>query len=153
MDNLLHGEIFELARRNHVGHLGFADAGKAYVVPVFYAFDGRAFYFHLQPGQKDRFLDSTLEACLAITEAHTDEEWASILAFGRPEVVRDETTRLAAMEALLQAPFPPEWGITGAGTTRRKEPREVRLVRLVPQRMTGRRSAPARGAESWPSPR
>jgi nitroimidazol reductase NimA-like FMN-containing flavoprotein (pyridoxamine 5'-phosphate oxidase superfamily) len=72
----------------------------------------------------------------------TEDEWASVLAFGPVEEVHDDKDRLRAMDALMRNPMPPAWG-----ASEHQEPlhhdRPGRVYMLKIQRMTGRRSVPA----------
>lgn len=140
METMDEVEVLRLVQDGKLGHLGLAAGGRAYVVPLFYGWDGAAFYFQTPPGLKDEFLHGTEEACFAVTEAATQDDWASVLAFGPVEEVQDVPEQLRAMDALIQVPLPPRPGRTPRGEPRRSA-EGMRMFRLRPRHMTGRRSS------------
>jgi nitroimidazol reductase NimA-like FMN-containing flavoprotein (pyridoxamine 5'-phosphate oxidase superfamily) len=142
-------DMDRLLGRSRLGHLGLAREGRAYVIPVFYAYDGRAFFFQTLPGLKDEFLQGTTEACFVVTDAPSDDTWASVQAVGRLSEVRDVPDQLRAMEAMLIAPFPPVQGETEHGEPRRSQ-LGLRYLKLTPTRMAGRFSEPAQPREAEP---
>jgi nitroimidazol reductase NimA-like FMN-containing flavoprotein (pyridoxamine 5'-phosphate oxidase superfamily) len=142
MDALPDHEIRRLLGASRFGHLGLADEGRAYVVPLFYGYKDGTFYFHSQPGLKDVFIAHTREACLVVDQVRSEDDWASVMVFGQIEDVRDAPDQLRAMEALMAIPLPPEYGFTRHGEPQRAD-KPQRIYKLVPKKMTGRRSTPA----------
>lgn len=132
-------EIQAFIARSRFGHLGLAERGRAYVVPLFYGYDGKRFYFHSDPGMKDGYRDATEEACLAIVHAVNEDVWTSVLAFGPIEPVVGDAEQLVAMDALMSVPMPPQMG-SGAFGEPRREGRRARLWKLEPREVTGRKS-------------
>lgn len=135
-------DLREFVGQAWLGHMGLAREGRAYVVPIFYAFEGGAFYFHSLPGAKDEFIEATREACLTITHAESEDRWASVMVFGPVEKVTGAQEQARAMEALLRVPLPPALGRTASGQPRRGGA-GMFYWKLAPQRMVGRRSEPA----------
>lgn len=146
METMTPDEVRQLVRRSHVGVLGLAKDGHAYVVPLFYGSDGRSFYFHTRAGAKTPYLDATQEACLTIVHAVTEDDWASVMAFGRVEEVVLDQERVTAMDALLAVPLPPEWGFTPHGEPRHTG-HDLKTYKLTPTRVTGRKSSRPPAAE------
>lgn len=132
-------EVQRFLAVNKFGMLGLAAAGKAYIVPLFYGFDGRSLYFHTHPGLKDRFIDQTDEACFTVARVITLDDWASVETFGRLEAVTNGTAMTAAMNALMSVPLPPEWGISDLGEPARGGD-DVHIYKLTPARQSGRKS-------------
>lgn len=132
-------EIQAFVARSRFGLLGLAKGGHAYVVPLFYGFDGRRFYFHSNPGMKDAYRDATEEACLVIVHTPSEDVWSSVLVFGAMEPVLDGPEQLVAMDALMHVPLPPAFGSSPFGEPTREGAR-ARLWKLVPREMTGRKS-------------
>src|SRR5688572_8586167 len=97
----------ELVRQNKFGVLSLAREGEAYGLPLFYAYDGGALYFHTLPGAKLRYVASTREACFTVSVVRSLDEWASVQVFGLLERVDGTPAELAAQHALMTVPLPP----------------------------------------------
>ena len=121
------------------GVLCLADGGQAYGVPLFYAFDGQAVYFHSRPGEKDHFRDATADACLVVVEMHGDDDWTSVEARGPVQTVQTNAEADRAFTAISENPFPPEFGLDAAGKPGRSG-KGGYLWMMRPQRITGRTS-------------
>lgn len=138
METLTSEETRAVLAQSRLGHLGLAREGRAYVVPIFFAYDGHAIYFESLPGLKDRYLAGTREACLAVTRVASGDRWESVLVFGQVEEVKLTDDLLPAMYALLSVPLPPAPGPSGLGGPRRGE-QGARIHRLRPTRISGRK--------------
>jgi nitroimidazol reductase NimA-like FMN-containing flavoprotein (pyridoxamine 5'-phosphate oxidase superfamily) len=141
MDVMAPHEVREFVARNRFGMLGLAAEGNAYVVPLYYGFDGVSVYFSTRPGLKSRFMTTTREACFVIARVVSFDDWASVEVFGRLEEVRAGSGLTAAMNALMSVPLPPEWGVSGFGEPRRGDV-GAGIYRLVPRDWSGRKSHP-----------
>ncbi|MFA5862634.1 MAG: pyridoxamine 5'-phosphate oxidase family protein [Candidatus Thermoplasmatota archaeon] len=108
-------DVRELVRQNRFGILSLTHDGNAYGIPLFYAYDGGAIYFHTLPGAKLRYIATTREACFTISIVRTIDEWASAQVFGHIELIDDTPHELAGMHALMAVPLPPEFGFTKHG--------------------------------------
>lgn len=126
----------ELLRQNRFGILSLAHERDAYGLPLFYAYDGRAIYFHTLPGAKLRYLASTREACFTVCVVRTVDEWASVQAFGHIERVDGTPREIAGMNALMAMPLPPEFGFGAHGEPRRADRSAMYKMNLV--RISGR---------------
>jgi uncharacterized protein len=142
MEDLTPEQVRRVLGGSWLGHLGLARDGHAYVLPVFYAYDGRHVYFHSLPGTKDAFIAGTVEACLAVTRVGSEDHWDSVLVFGPVEPVALASDQLVAMDALLGLPLPPAPGTSPETGEPRRSAQGMRMWRLVPRRATGRRSEP-----------
>jgi nitroimidazol reductase NimA-like FMN-containing flavoprotein (pyridoxamine 5'-phosphate oxidase superfamily) len=139
MKELPEADCRTFLRKHRVGVMALAKAGDAYAVPLFYAYDGQALYFHSHPGEKDAFLGETHEGCFVVVEFHGDDDWTSVQATGHVEKITlsDDATR--ALEAMSQNPFPPEFGTDSKGTPKRSSAR-MYLWMMKPRKLTGRTS-------------
>jgi nitroimidazol reductase NimA-like FMN-containing flavoprotein (pyridoxamine 5'-phosphate oxidase superfamily) len=145
MREMAEAEASEFVTNNKFGVLSLADGGRAYGLPLFYGFDGQALYFHVHPGLKLDYMRATREACFTIVRVMTLDDWASVQAFGPLEPIRDPDELLAATQALMRLPLPPEWGETAYGAPRRS-PEMVAGYRLRVVRWSGRYSQTARAS-------
>lgn len=132
MEEMTDEEIRLLLDQAQVAHVGLARDGRAYVIPVFFAFDGETLWFHSHPGLKAEYLDATEEACATVTAVETEQVWASVQAFGPVEEVEIDRERRQAMDALLERPSPPH--------LEDEDPEELFFWRLTPTRLSGRKS-------------
>lgn len=142
MEEMTDAEIETAIDDARVGILGLADGGRAYAMPIFYAYEDGVFYWHSHPGYKEAYLHDTEEACLTMVYGFDADEWESVMAFGTPEPIWDEVEIEAAEAALADVPPPPELGTTEEGAPKRSGKHAV-YWKLVPTRMTGRKSEPA----------
>jgi len=88
-----------------VGRIACVRDNQPYVVPMHFAFDGEHVYGFTTVGQKVEWMRSNPLVCFEMDELVSDDEWLSIVAFGRYEELPDspefESARLQA-HALLQ---------------------------------------------------
>ena len=131
-------EAREFVRHNKFGVLSLADGGHGYGVPLFYGYDGRDLYFHVHDGIKTRFARATVEPCFTIVRVVTLDDWASVHVFGALEAVDQGPARIAAHQALMGVPLPPEWGESGDGEPARAPPGSTWRLRVA--RVAGRYS-------------
>jgi nitroimidazol reductase NimA-like FMN-containing flavoprotein (pyridoxamine 5'-phosphate oxidase superfamily) len=158
-----------------VGRLGCARDNQPYVVPIYFAFEGEHLYgfsdeTHLYGfttvGQKIEWMRANPQVCLEIDERISQEQWMSVIVFGRYEELPDEPQYEAArMKAhkLLQGQRSIWWEPAYMSDAHREGSHSLVPVfyRIQIDRMTGRRATPdivevpAQGAthrigrESW----
>ena len=75
-------EIDEVLRSEAIARLGCHADGKTYVVPVAYAYDGRALYGQSGEGLKLRMLRANPEVCVEIEQVESLCNWRSVIAWG-----------------------------------------------------------------------
>lgn len=142
MEAMTEDEILELVRDRGLAHVALAKGDDAYAIPVFYAYDGEAFFFHSHHGVKEDYLKKTGEACLVVARVDSPDVWQSVQVFGPVRKIGGGPDLTRAQEALLNVPVPPEKGTTKSGQPRRSE-KDTFVWALDPHSMTGRKSAPA----------
>ena len=87
--------------------LACAHDDQPYIVPVFLAYDGplageACFYGFTIPGQKLEWMRANPLVCVEVDRVETDDQWVSVIAFGRFEELpetpgRDDAHRRARM--------------------------------------------------------
>jgi nitroimidazol reductase NimA-like FMN-containing flavoprotein (pyridoxamine 5'-phosphate oxidase superfamily) len=86
------------------GRLACARDNQPYVVPIYFAFDGRHIYGFTTLGQKIEWMRANPQVCLEIDERKRDDQWMSVVVFGRYEELPDlpefELERSVAYELL-----------------------------------------------------
>jgi len=92
-------------QRIHVGRLACARDGQPYAIPVNFAFDGNYIYGFTTLGQKVEWMRANPLVCLEVDEIVSENQWMSIIVFGRYEELPDkpeyENARIRA-HAFLQ---------------------------------------------------
>lgn len=139
-------EIDALLREEFVGRIGCHAEGRTYVVPVTYAYDGRAVYGHTREGLKLRMMRENPYVCFEVDRMRDLSDWESVIAWGCFEPL--EGAAAEAGMALLVERLTPH--LTGRGSARAPEPHggahahgaaglgAARVFRLVLSERTGR---------------
>jgi hypothetical protein len=86
------GQIESVLRSEVIGRIGCHDAGRPYVVPITYAYDGHAVYGHSTEGQKLHMMRANPFVCFEVEQVDDLANWRSVVAFG-------EFTELGGSEA------------------------------------------------------
>jgi len=129
----------EFLQRHRIGVMALAEGGKAYAIPLFYAYDGERLFFHSHPGEKDHFLEASEEACFVVVEAHGDDDWTSVQATGSVEKITLSNDAMHALDVMAKNPFPPEFGSNPKGYPNRSA-ENMYLWMMKPRKVTGRKS-------------
>lgn len=145
--SLSDSEIDSFLGRHETGVLSLAREGKPYAVPISYGYDaeGRLLYLRLvsnPESEKRKFLASTSDARLVVYE-EDEPVYSSVVATGTlSEISRDELT-VEHLEQYGEAKRPlfEIWGDSLPEL-------HVRLYRLVPDALSGRRAEMERDGES-----
>jgi nitroimidazol reductase NimA-like FMN-containing flavoprotein (pyridoxamine 5'-phosphate oxidase superfamily) len=82
-------ECREALARLRLGRLGCALDNQPYVVPIYFAYDGRHLYGFSTPGQKIDWMRSNPRICLEADEWTSHDQWLSVVVFGRYEELPD----------------------------------------------------------------
>lgn len=100
-----------LLRRAPVGFLAVHDASGPYVVPISFAYEGTAIYFHGGSGRKAAALDADPRACLSVTSdpvfirgdgpCADNFAYESVVVAGTVQPLLEPAARDAALRALI----------------------------------------------------
>lgn len=82
IDHLLHLEV--------VGRIGCHAAGRTYIVPITYAYDGQAIFAYSYDGMKLRMMRQNPSVCFEIEHFDTLANWKSVVIQGRFEELHGE---------------------------------------------------------------
>ena len=85
LGSLSSGEIEDLLGTEVVARLGCHAAGRTYVVPVTYAYDGKALLVQSADGLKVRMMLQNPLVCVEIDHIDDLANWRSVIAWGRFE--------------------------------------------------------------------
>jgi len=94
-------ECRQALEQSSVGRLSCARDNQPYVVPVHFAFDDDHLYGFTTLGQKIEWMRSNPLVCFEIDEAVNDQQWTSIIVFGRYEELPDTPKYDAARKRAL----------------------------------------------------
>ncbi|HEX2022653.1 MAG TPA: pyridoxamine 5'-phosphate oxidase family protein, partial [Candidatus Thermoplasmatota archaeon] len=109
MRTMTEDEIDQVVSTAGFGILSLADGNRAYGVPLFYGARGSDVYFQTRAGRKSHYLYATTEACLSVSSARDQGEWATVQIFGRLERVDSQAPHSAAQAVLARVPPPLPW--------------------------------------------
>jgi nitroimidazol reductase NimA-like FMN-containing flavoprotein (pyridoxamine 5'-phosphate oxidase superfamily) len=96
-------EIESMLHHQHVGRLACLVGGRAYVVPITYAYAGGDVYGHMVGGRKLAALRADPRVCFEVDERADPTTWCSVVAEGVYEEVTDAAERRAALGLLAAA--------------------------------------------------
>jgi uncharacterized protein len=124
-------QIDEFLRRQTIGRIGMHANGQTYVVPIIYAWDGKAIYVQSIEGRKIEMMRASPEVCFE-TDEYERGSWRSVIVDGTYEELHGAAAAKAL--ALLVARF------AGSGGRRRPraEGRTPVAFRIVPRALSGR---------------
>jgi nitroimidazol reductase NimA-like FMN-containing flavoprotein (pyridoxamine 5'-phosphate oxidase superfamily) len=102
-------EIEELLRRAVVGRVaccghGPGEAGRPYVVPLAYGYDGEAVYAHSAPGRKIRLMRSQPLVSFEVDEVAAADRWRSVIADGVYEELVGTDARARGLATIYRPP-------------------------------------------------
>jgi len=123
-----HEMVHSILDEGYVCHLGFVRDGAPVVLPTLYGRVGERLYVHGSTGSRPLRMagqaDPGLPVCLTVTHVdglvlarsafHHSINYRSVVVFGRPRALTDDTEKLAALRAISEHVLPGRW--RGAGT-------------------------------------
>ena len=104
-------EIEELLRTALVGRIaccdhGEGEAGRPYLVPLAYGYDGEAIYAHSGPGRKIRLMRAQPLVSFEVDQAEAADRWHSVIADGVYEELTEPPDRERALRLIYPPPAP-----------------------------------------------
>ena len=142
-------ECRQALERLRFGRLGCARDNQPYVVPIYFAYDGQHLYGFSTPGQKVEWMRSNPRICLEADERISDDEWLSVVVFGRYEELPDSpdfaADRAHAQQTLREHGSWWEYASIPAAEWRRKPgPFTPIFYRLSIEQLTGHQATRAK---------
>jgi nitroimidazol reductase NimA-like FMN-containing flavoprotein (pyridoxamine 5'-phosphate oxidase superfamily) len=80
--DLTPAEIEELLHRETLARIGCHADGRTYVVPISYAYDGKALLAHSAEGRKIWMMRANCHVCVEIEQLQSPGIWRSVIAWG-----------------------------------------------------------------------
>lgn len=132
--------------QTNFGRLACARDNQPYVVPVYYVYDDDYLYGFATLGQKIEWMRLNPSVCLEIDDRINDEQWMSVVVFGRYEELPDtpENKRVRARAQQLLQRRARWWEPAFVGSAHRDVPHSLIPIsyRIRIQRITGKRATP-----------
>ncbi|TKI07302.1 pyridoxamine 5'-phosphate oxidase family protein [Martelella alba] len=105
-------EIEDILAANRVMYLALADNDVPFLVPVFYAWDGAALYFHsARAGSKVAILKRNHRVCFAVSTDHGvveddivcnfEARHRTVIGLGQAVFIEDEQEKIAALHRIV----------------------------------------------------
>lgn len=114
LGELNRSQIDEILGSQAVGRIGCHLAGKTYVVPITYVYDGVSrVYFHSTEGLKIHMMRANPSVCFEVDVVFDLANWQSVIAWGRFEELTGEAA-VRGLEMVMKGLLP---FITGETTT------------------------------------
>jgi len=128
-------EIDAVLRSHVVGRIGCHAAGRTYVVPVIYVWDGTCIYVQSIEGRKIRMMRSNPDVCFEVDEHDADGSWRSVILEGTYEELESSAAE-AALTLLVQRFSGRRRRAEGRSTGRRPVAFRIRCRQATGRRVT-----------------
>jgi uncharacterized protein len=140
VEDMTSAEMHSLLQTVGFGHLGCAQNGRPYVVPMHYAYDGKELFFFTTEGMKTQFMKGNPEVCLQVEEASDSSHWRSVMVIGRAERLagREEMERAMQLITERNPSLTPAISATQIDTWGRGV--DIALYRIQPKIIDGRKT-------------
>ncbi len=139
-------ECLELLLRLGFGRLGCASNSQPYVVPIYFAYESNFLFGFSTAGQKIECMRSNPLVCVEADEVLAEDNWSSVLAFGRYEELLDNpkyAARRFNAHSLLEKRTNWWREAIASSQTRSEELRPIPILYCIQiDRMTGHRALP-----------
>lgn len=86
-------EIEDVLRASAIGRIGCHAFGRTYVVPITYAYDGKAVYAHSAEGMKLHMMRENPRVCFEVDSMDGMANWKSVIASGLFQELHGEAAR------------------------------------------------------------
>jgi len=96
LGRLRRAEITTVLREGTIGRIGTSAAGRTYVVPVTYVYDGDSVYGHSTVGQKIAMMRKNPSVCFQVDEIDDMANWRCVIAQGTYEELHGDMAAAAA---------------------------------------------------------
>jgi nitroimidazol reductase NimA-like FMN-containing flavoprotein (pyridoxamine 5'-phosphate oxidase superfamily) len=141
VEDMTPDEMHALLQRESFGHLGCARDGRPYVLPMNYAYDGKALYFFTTEGMKTQFIEANPEVCLQVEEITDTTHWRSVMVIGKAVALTNSEEMQQAMKLITERnpSLTPAISATQLDTWGRAV--GIALYRVTPELIDGRKTS------------
>lgn len=130
----------------NVGRLACAHDGQPYAIPINFAFDGTYLYGFTTLGQKVEWMRANPLVCLEVDKVVSENQWMSIVVFGKyeelPDLPKYEHARRRALSFLQKRAL--WWEPAYISQKHREQPHSLTPIfyRIHIKKITGHRATP-----------
>jgi len=118
-------QIDSVFYRQTVGRIGCHAAGRTYIVPITYAYDGEFIYCHSLPGMKISMMRENPNICFEVEEVENKRDWRTVIAWGTYHELEGEAAAKAIRLLIKQnIPYLTNQIVTPTGKHRTHQPKE-----------------------------
>lgn len=139
----------ELLARARLGRLACTQGAQPYVVPFYLAYHDNALYSFATVGQKIEWMRANPLVCVEVDEIVSQQEWVSVIVFGRYEELPDrpEWQDARALAHKLLQKFAMWWEPAYVESIHESKPRPLVPIfyRIRVDRISGHRAVPRPG--------
>jgi hypothetical protein len=139
-------ECHEFLGQMKFGRLGCARDGQPYIVPIYFASDGKHLYCFSTPGQKIEWMRPNPLVCVEVDEVVDQLNWKSVVVLGKFEELCDDPSRVNTREYALNLlqKRPTWWQPAYIAPEHRdaQKPLAPIYYRILINRITGHRGIP-----------
>jgi uncharacterized protein len=139
----------DLLVRARLGRLACTQGAQPYVVPFYFAYHNNALYSFATVGQKIEWMRANPLVCVEVDEIVSQQEWVSVIVFGRYEELPDtpEWQDARALAHKLLQKFAMWWEPAYVESIHESKPRPLVPIfyRIHADRITGHRAVPRPG--------
>lgn len=93
LGELARADVESVLRENVIGRIGCHAFGRTYVVPITYAYDGKAIYAHSVEGMKLHMMRENPHVCFEVDSMDGMANWKSVIASGIFEELHGDDAR------------------------------------------------------------
>lgn len=110
--NLNPTEIDKVLQQNLIGRIGCALDGRAYIVPITYAYDGESIFAHTTEGLKIEMMRKNPKVCFEVDNTEDLSNWKSVIAWGEFEELKEGAARKNGLDQLINREYPLNTSVT-----------------------------------------
>jgi nitroimidazol reductase NimA-like FMN-containing flavoprotein (pyridoxamine 5'-phosphate oxidase superfamily) len=140
VEDMAPAEMHALLQRESFGHLGCARAGRPYVVPMHYAYDGKELFFFTTQGMKTQFIDANPQVCLQVEDITDSTHWRSVMVIGKAEQITRNEEMQQAMKLITERNPSLTPAISATELDALGRAVDIALYRITPELIDGRKT-------------
>jgi len=99
-------QIEALLKSELIGRIGCQSAGRVYIVPVNYIYDGTNIYCHSSKGMKIDMMRENPEICFEVENIKDMTNWKCVIAWGKFEEITEITEQEKVLQSLINRVTP-----------------------------------------------
>ncbi|OMP75194.1 MULTISPECIES: pyridoxamine 5'-phosphate oxidase family protein [unclassified Chitinophaga] len=94
-------QMHTILQQNMMGRIGCSSNSRVLVVPVCYAYNGKAIIAHSAEGMKINMMRNNPEVCFEVDVINSITNWQSVIIWGQYQEILDEKERFYSIKYLM----------------------------------------------------